>query len=63
MTLDAQAFLLKYEELLLHKEDAKGKQPILKKQFGENKYCWEVICFQAEAWMYHGDRDRKYSGV
>ena len=63
MAHDAQACLLEYEELLLHKEDANGKQPILKKQFGENNSCWEAICFQAEAWIYHNHSDRKYSGV
>ena len=46
MTRDAQACLLEYEELLLHKEDAKGKQSILKKQFGGKSTCWKVICFQ-----------------
>ena len=37
------ACLLKNEELLVHKEDAKGKQQIPKRQFGENNLCWKVI--------------------
>ena len=51
MAENAFVCLLKNEELLVHKEDAKGNQQILKRQFGENNICWEVIFFQAEAWM------------
>ena len=41
---DAFACLLKNEEILMHEEDAKGKQQFLKRQFGENYICWKVIC-------------------
>ena len=41
----------KMKNYLCTKKMLKAIRQILKRQFGENNICWEVIFFQAEAWM------------